>query len=223
MHSKHIQRHLWTETKLQALQRWGHMRNLGFGDAMLKHTKRKSRLFKAKNRLLKTHFGSLGTPPTPLIWEIFLKKWDFLPLPYFIPNRSEWVWSDVVKQSAKLSTSLLIGWKWKWWQVYCRVGKMYRCFRLDCAISSRRLCLSFASVCAKSALNSVLARRAPVLMYSNFRKYAPPPLHVKEGMITEKVFPVFSESFFFYLFWLSHVHLGVNGCQRKVGISNVKK
>ena len=31
--------------------------------------------------------------------------------------------------------------------------------------------------------------------YSNFRKYAH-PLHVKEGIITEKVFPVFSESFF---------------------------
>ena len=35
------------------------------------------------------------------------------------------------------------------------------------------------------------------ILYSNFRNYAPPPpLHVKEGMITEKVFPVFSESFF---------------------------
>ena len=32
--------------------------------------------------------------------------------------------------------------------------------------------------------------------YSNFRNYAPPPLHVKEGIITEKDFPVFSESFF---------------------------
>ena len=32
-------------------------------------------------------------------------------------------------------------------------------------------------------------------MYSNFRQYAH-PLHVKEGIITEKVFPVFSESFF---------------------------
>ena len=31
--------------------------------------------------------------------------------------------------------------------------------------------------------------------YSNFRKYAH-PLHVKEGIITEKVFPVFSESLF---------------------------
>ena len=31
--------------------------------------------------------------------------------------------------------------------------------------------------------------------YCNFRKYAH-PLHVKEGIITEKVFPVFSESFF---------------------------
>ena len=33
------------------------------------------------------------------------------------------------------------------------------------------------------------------ILYSNFRKYAH-PLHVKEGIITEKVFPVFSESFF---------------------------
>ena len=28
---------------------------------------------------------------------------------------------------------------------------------------------------------------------------------------------------FLDLFWLSHVHLGVNGCHRKVSISNVKK
>ena len=32
-------------------------------------------------------------------------------------------------------------------------------------------------------------------LYSSFRKYAH-PLHVKEGIITVKVFPVFSESFF---------------------------
>ena len=38
--------------------------------------------------------------------------------------------------------------------------------------------------------------------YSNFRNYAPPPLHVKEGIITEKVFPVFSESFFWTCFGL---------------------
>ena len=38
-------------------------------------------------------------------------------------------------------------------------------------------------------------------MYSNFRKYAH-PLHVKEGIITEKVFPVFSESFFWTCFGL---------------------
>ena len=37
--------------------------------------------------------------------------------------------------------------------------------------------------------------------YSNFRNYAP-PLHVKEGIITEKVFPVFSESFFWTCFGL---------------------
>ena len=60
-----------------------------------------------------------------------------------------------------------------------------------------------------------------LLRYSNFRKYAQ-PLHVKEGIITEKVVPVFSE-FFLDLFWLSHVHLGVNGCHREVCISNVKK
>ena len=34
-----------------------------------------------------------------------------------------------------------------------------------------------------------------LIVYSNFRKYAH-PLHVKEGIITEKVFPVFSKSFF---------------------------
>ena len=32
-------------------------------------------------------------------------------------------------------------------------------------------------------------------MYSHFRNYAPPPLDVKGGIITEKVFPVFSEFF----------------------------
>ena len=37
--------------------------------------------------------------------------------------------------------------------------------------------------------------------YCNFRKYAH-PLHVKEGIITEKVFPVFSESFFWTCFGL---------------------
>ena len=57
--------------------------------------------------------------------------------------------------------------------------------------------------------------------YSHFLNYAP-PLDVKGGIITEKVFPVFSECFL-DLFWLGHVHLGVNGCHRKVCISNVKK
>ena len=61
-----------------------------------------------------------------------------------------------------------------------------------------------------------------IWQYSNFRNYAP-PLDEKGGIITEKVFPVFSESFFLDLFWLGHVHLGVNGCHRKVGTSNVKK
>ena len=40
-----------------------------------------------------------------------------------------------------------------------------------------------------------------LIVYSNFRKYAH-PLHVKEGIITEKVFPVFSESFFWTCFGL---------------------
>ena len=37
--------------------------------------------------------------------------------------------------------------------------------------------------------------------YSNFRNYAP-PLDVKGGIITEKVLPVFSESFFWTCFGL---------------------
>ena len=40
--------------------------------------------------------------------------------------------------------------------------------------------------------------------YCNFRKYAH-PLHVKEGIITEKVFPVFSESFFWTCFGLMYI------------------
>ena len=40
-----------------------------------------------------------------------------------------------------------------------------------------------------------------LIVYSNFRKYAH-PLHVKEGIITEKVFPVFSKSFFWTCFGL---------------------
>ena len=40
-----------------------------------------------------------------------------------------------------------------------------------------------------------------ILLYSNFRKYAH-PLDVKGGIITEKVFPVFSESFFWTCFGL---------------------
>ena len=38
-------------------------------------------------------------------------------------------------------------------------------------------------------------------LYSNFRNYAP-PLDVKGGIITEKVFPVFSECFFWTCFGL---------------------
>ena len=41
----------------------------------------------------------------------------------------------------------------------------------------------------------------PTKLYSNFRNYAP-PLDVKGGIITEKVFPVFSESFFWTCFGL---------------------
>ena len=37
--------------------------------------------------------------------------------------------------------------------------------------------------------------------YSNYRNYAP-PLDVKGGIITEKVFPVFSECFFWTCFGL---------------------
>ena len=44
-------------------------------------------------------------------------------------------------------------------------------------------------------LGAILERQQ-YTMYSNFRNYAPPPLDVKGGIITEKVFPVFSESFF---------------------------
>ena len=40
-----------------------------------------------------------------------------------------------------------------------------------------------------------------LLMYSNYRNYAP-LLDVKGGIITEKVFPVFSESFFWTCFGL---------------------
>ena len=73
------------------------------------------------------------------------------------------------------------------------------------------------------ALRHVLLHMFTYLfVYSNYRNYAP-PLDVKGGIITEKVFLVFSECFFLDLFWLGHVHLGVNGCHRKVGTSNVKK
>ena len=41
----------------------------------------------------------------------------------------------------------------------------------------------------------------PTPMYCKIRKYAH-PLHVKEGIVTEKVFPVFSESFFWTCFGL---------------------
>ena len=40
-----------------------------------------------------------------------------------------------------------------------------------------------------------------VIMYSNFRNYAP-PLDVKGGIIAEKVVPVFSESSFLACFGL---------------------
>ena len=47
----------------------------------------------------------------------------------------------------------------------------------------------------------VKKERTRSLNYSNFRKYAH-PLHVKEGIIMEKVFSVFSESFFWTCFGL---------------------
>ena len=66
--------------------------------------------------------------------------------------------------------------------------------------------------------HSPVLYQSPNQWYSKYRNYAP-PLDVKGGIITEKVFPVFVLD----LFWLGHVHLGVNGCHRKVGTSNVKK
>ena len=55
----------------------------------------------------------------------------------------------------------------------------------------------------KIRINSILAflEILSSKKYSNFRKYAH-PLHVKEGIITKKVFPVFSEIFFLDLFGL---------------------
>ena len=52
-----------------------------------------------------------------------------------------------------------------------------------------------------SNLSSILVCLLYIEWYSNFRKYAH-PLHVKEGIITEKVFPVFSKSFFWTCFGL---------------------
>ena len=60
-------------------------------------------------------------------------------------------------------------------------------------------------------------------MYSHFRNYAPPPPGCKRGHNYGKSFPSIFWEFFLDLFWLGHVHLGVNGCHRKVCISNVKK
>ena len=54
---------------------------------------------------------------------------------------------------------------------------------------------------SKSNINKVSSKKVNEIRYSNFRKYAH-PLHVKEGIITEKVFPVFSESFFWTCFGL---------------------
>ena len=47
----------------------------------------------------------------------------------------------------------------------------------------------------------VLLSLTLLYQYSNIRKYAH-PLHVKEGIITEQVFLVFSESFFWTCFGL---------------------
>ena len=51
----------------------------------------------------------------------------------------------------------------------------------------------------------------------------PPPLGCKTGHNYGKSFPSIFWEFFLDLFWLGHVHLGVNGCHREVCISNVKK
>ena len=54
-------------------------------------------------------------------------------------------------------------------------------------------------------------------LYSNFRKYAH-PLHVKEGIITEKVFPVFSENFFLTCFGLVMYIWELMGVTEKLAI-----
>ena len=53
---------------------------------------------------------------------------------------------------------------------------------------------SFVSHCSNGITKSII-------LYSNYRNYAP-PLDVKGGIITEKVFPVFSECFFWTCFGL---------------------
>ena len=50
-----------------------------------------------------------------------------------------------------------------------------------------------------------------------------PPPGCKRGHNYGKSFPSIFWEVFLDLFWLGHVHLGVNGCHRKVCISNVKK
>ena len=64
------------------------------------------------------------------------------------------------------------------------------------------LCLTHLIGCTgtDNSLSHHLCRRLKRL-YSHFRNYAP-PLDVKGGIITKKVFPVFSESFFWTCFGL---------------------
>ena len=61
--------------------------------------------------------------------------------------------------------------------------------------------------------------------YSHFRNYAPPPLDVKGGIITEKVFPVFSESFFWTCFGLVMYIWELMGVTEKFAFKkkNIKK
>ena len=47
----------------------------------------------------------------------------------------------------------------------------------------------------------IIMEKCTMARYSHFRNYAP-TLDVKGGIITEKVFPVFSESFFWTCFGL---------------------
>ena len=68
------------------------------------------------------------------------------------------------------------------------------CFPLDLAVGF----IEMFMLCIKEEIQRCVIY---LVQYSNFRNYAP-PLDVKGGIITEKVFPVFSESFFWTCFGL---------------------